>query len=345
MSISEWSFVGLGLISVAVALLFWPRLGAVPRLIRLWRAIRRVEIEDALKYLYNCEYSGTNATLEGLSGALRISDRRVVQLATKLEALGLLTTVAEGLRLTESGRNNALHVIRIHRLWEAYLAEQTGVPPSAWHREADRREHHTTPEAAEALAARTGDPRFDPHGDAIPTVDGQIAPRRGLPLSQLGAGILAEVVHVEDEPQVLYDQLLARGVRPGTRVRLLDVEPEQLRVDLDGRASDLTTLAAANVLVKPLPRTAELEAPTARLSELELGESARVVRISPICRGLQRRRLFDLGLIPGTTVTAELRSPSGDPTAYRIRGTLIALRKEQADLIHVTDQERGRERS
>jgi len=47
----------------------------------------------------------------------------------------------------------------------------------------------------------------------------------------------------------------------------------------------------------------------------------------------QRRRLMDLGLIPGTIVAAEMDSPMGDPTAYRIRGALIALRKDQAGLI------------
>ena len=72
-----------------------------------------------------------------------------------------------------------------------------------------------------------------------------------------------------------------------------------------------------------------------RLSGLELGEHAVVVGISGLCRGQPRRRLLDLGIVPGTIVTAELRSPSGDPTAYRIRGAMIALRREQADLIQV----------
>jgi Fe2+ transport system protein FeoA len=43
--------------------------------------------------------------------------------------------------------------------------------------------------------------------------------------------------------------------------------------------------------------------------------------------------MFDLGLVPGTVVEAELRSPAGDPTAYRIRGAMIALRRSQAELV------------
>jgi Fe2+ transport system protein FeoA len=72
------------------------------------------------------------------------------------------------------------------------------------------------------------------------------------------------------------------------------------------------------------------------LSELKPGEQATVLRIE--VEGVQRRRLMDLGLVPGTTVSADLVSPMGDPTAYRIRESLIALRKDQARLVIVEDK-------
>jgi Fe2+ transport system protein FeoA len=45
--------------------------------------------------------------------------------------------------------------------------------------------------------------------------------------------------------------------------------------------------------------------------------------------------MLDLGIVPGTLVKAEMNSPSGDPTAYRVRGALIALRDEQAAYINI----------
>jgi DtxR family Mn-dependent transcriptional regulator len=66
-----------------------------------------------------------------------------------------------------------------------------------------------------------------------------------------------------------------------------------------------------------------------------MGESAHVVRISPACRGLERRRLMDIGLVPGTAVSLEMRSPMGDPMAYQIRGATIALRRHQARHVQV----------
>ena len=52
-------------------------------------------------------------------------------------------------------------------------------------------------------------------------------------------------------------------------------------------------------------------------------------------KGMTRRRLMDLGMVPGTAVKAVRRSPVGDPTAFLIRGTLIALRREESVLITV----------
>lgn len=55
------------------------------------------------------------------------------------------------------------------------------------------------------------------------------------------------------------------------------------------------------------------------------------------CNGNIRRRLLDLGLVKGTKITPVFKSPSGDPTAYEIRKTLIALRKEDSILINLKE--------
>ena len=97
---------------------------------------------------------------------------------------------------------------------------------------------------------------------------------------------------------------------------------------------------AANLSVQALPEEEEVDEPHERLSALDPGERATVVGLSSACRGAERRRFLDLGLIPGTKVEAELRSAGGDPTAYRIRGAVIALRREQAEMVQVIRPER-----
>lgn len=55
------------------------------------------------------------------------------------------------------------------------------------------------------------------------------------------------------------------------------------------------------------------------------------------CKGNIRRRLLDLGIVNGTKITPVFKSPSGDPTAYEIRKTLIALRKVDSKLIKLKE--------
>lgn len=71
------------------------------------------------------------------------------------------------------------------------------------------------------------------------------------------------------------------------------------------------------------------------LADISINHSAVIAEILPECTGQQRFRLLDLGFVPGAEVTAEMRSPSGDPTAYRVKNSVIALRKEQAMQIRV----------
>lgn len=72
---------------------------------------------------------------------------------------------------------------------------------------------------------------------------------------------------------------------------------------------------------------------TQTLADITPGSAGVVTAVHS--QGPERRRMMDLGIVPGTTIHAEMRSPMGDPIAYRVRGALIALRQEQARLIEV----------
>lgn len=333
---------GAAVLAVTVVL-WWPSRGLFWRWRRGREATDRVRIEDALKHLWDCEYRRQPVTLASLAGALELVGPRAVELVARLERLELVARSGERLALTDDGRRDALRVVRIHRLWERYLADETGLPASDWHPEAERREHRTSPEQAEAMAAALGYPRFDPHGDPIPTRSGELPPRRGVPLPELPVGAEAVVVHVEDEPAAVYAQLVAANLAPETRVRVLEVSPERIRLAAEVEEVVLAPVVAANLTVVPLEDPVTETRAAAPLSSLAVGERARVVGISAACRGAQRRRLLDLGVVPGTLVSSELVSPGGDPTAYRIRGALIALRKDQADVILVDRLPRGEE--
>ena len=101
----------------------------------------------------------------------------------------------------------------------------------------------------------------------------------------------------------------------------------------------MAPLFAANVTVEVLPEQEKIKEKFERLSSLKVGESAEIKGISPNCRGQQRRRLMDFGIVPGTKISAEMQSASGDPLAYEILGATIALRKEHAGMIYIEKTE------
>lgn len=337
-AILHW-LMGLGAAALAL-LALWPRSGLVAR----WRAARqlarRSRREDALKHLLHGEANRRSPALDSLAGVLRITTAKAAAVLADLEKRGLVSYADGGPKLTSEGRELALHVVRAHRLWESYLADQTGVAEADWHHQAERKEHQLTPQQAEELAARLGNPMRDPHGDLIPPPGGELAAEPGQTLNAAALNHPLMITHLEDEPEAVYAQLAALGLQPGMLVTVAEKNPQRVRFRTDHREHVLAPVLAENVFVSPLPETASAALPEAAcLASLQPGQRARVAGLAPACRGAERRRLLDLGFVPGTEVAVELVSPAGDPVAYRVRGTVIALRREQANLIRILPQE------
>jgi DtxR family Mn-dependent transcriptional regulator len=330
-----FALVIFGALVALVGLVFWPRRGLAPRALSLFRLTERVRFEDVLKHLYHCEYANRRGTVDSVAGALEISRARAFQLLERLQSLKSVKPENGEFALTEEGRADALRIVRSHRLWERYLADRTNLRPAEWHEEAERLEHTLTPDAADQLAARMGDPRYDPHGDPIPTSQGVIPPQQGVPLTELSSGDAGSIVHLEDEPKEVYDRLIQEGLSPQMQLQVTDSTPEEVRFTVEGREHTLAPVVAGNVTVNRVPSAEVIEETRETLWRLDMGEVATVTGLSPACQGPQRRRLLDLGLVPGTRVTVEMRSPLRDPVAYRVRGAVIALRRHQADWVQV----------
>jgi DtxR family Mn-dependent transcriptional regulator len=319
---------------IGVAL--WPEVGLVARWGRRRAGARSIQIQDALKQTRLNELEGQPTTLPGLTQRLGLGAARMASILRDLDSAGSLEWVGEEIRLTPRGREEGAQIIRAHRLWERHLADETGFTETEWHELAESEEHHLTPAEAEALARRLGQPARDPHGDPIPTADGELVLHEGQPLADLATGVQARITHVEDEPAEIYEQIVAAGLVPGTIVRLVEVGPDGLLLVANSDEVRLPGPAANNISVLPLPAEAVVEAQHGDpLSSLQPGERGQVVGLAPRCRGAERRRLLDLGILPGTMIEAVMTSPSGDPTAYRIRDALIALRREQAGLVRI----------
>lgn len=295
--------------------------------------LRKTEVEDILKQLYHVEYSGRKATLNAMAGALKLSDRKLVELIEYMSTLHFIRVKDNTIYLTASGKDYALKIIRVHRLWEKYLSEKTGIHKSEWHERAEKMEHSMTTEEAEVLYQELGSPRFDPHGDPIPLKSGEIIDTIGTPLSGAKPNTVAKITHIEDEPEVIYKQIIDQKLHIGQQIRLIDGNDNVVKFQSEGELYELSSIVASNIGVKPLTDEEEFEDQKVRLSSLKEGETAKILGISRECRGASRRRLLDLGFINGTLIENQLDGPMKEPKAYLIKNTLIALRNDQADLI------------
>ena len=323
-----------GLFLAFIAALLWPGRGLISRLRRGRRAELRVGMEDALKHLYKAEYRGTEASLDSLAGALQLGQAAASRLLTELKRTGLARNDRTAV-LTDEGRAYALRIIRTHRLWERYLADRTGVAPADWHDQAEEREHFLSEDDVEELSARLGHPRYDPHGDPIPTATGDLPAAVGVPLTHLEAGDQARITHLEDEPRELFDRLVRMGLAPHMPIRILASPPGSVHIEAGGAAVRLDAAEAQNVTVQLVPAGSVSTDDQPTLVALDMGETAEVTGLSPACQGIQRRRLLDLGIVPGTLISAELSAMGGDPRAFVVRGALIALRRDQQAWVRI----------
>jgi DtxR family Mn-dependent transcriptional regulator len=323
------------IICVLLLAVFLPRYGALARL-QAWRKKQhREQVEDALKHLLDREQQGRHASPESLAGVLQLGTTKIMRLVTDMESQGLFATHGDQLHLTSEGQRWALHVVRSHRLWERYLADEARMPLQKIHAEAHRREHTLNSVELDALDASLGHPAHDPHGDPIPSRSGEFPTDGGTPLTNWQTQGPARIVHIEDEPPIAYAQILAAGLQLGQTIRILERTPERYVLTDGENEYRLAPSVANNVSVAGVPEAKNLLLESISLNQLTYLQRAEIVELDEAVQGFTRRRFLDLGLTPGTVIFPELQNFFGDPRAYRIRGTLIALRKEQAAQIWV----------
>lgn len=157
-----------------------------------------------------------------------------------------------GVRLTEAGEKLALHVLRRHRLVELFLVEVLGFDWSEVHEEAEELEHVISDRLLEKIDAHLGHPDVDPHGDPIPTAEGELSSRPVRSLSTCEAGELVRIARVSDQDAEFLRYATERGLTPGTAVLVdwVDRSGDAVCVRVGEAASwTLGGLAAGKILV------------------------------------------------------------------------------------------------
>ena len=320
-------------ISILLFLLFRPEKGWYWRIKTNLKYDEKTIIEDVLKQLYHSENAGSKMDINGVTALLKFKNDQIIEVVKQMTINELISSDKGYLKLTDQGREYALRIVRVHRLWEKYLAEKTGFEKTEWHEQAEKMEHKLTFEETDKLATALGNPIFDPHGDPIPTKKGEIAQLNGDALPTLKINSIGKITHIEDEPEVIYKQIIAENIHIGSQIRVVENNTKRVVFYAEGEEFKLAPIVAANITVELLQNESSIEDNKFRLSRLSENETAKIIGISKECRGENRRRLLDLGFVKGADISIDLLSPLSNPKAYLIKGTSIALRNNQASHI------------
>lgn len=307
---------------------------------------------------------GQPVPLSRLAEALSISPVSVNEMCRKLQDQGLVIyRPYKGATLTDDGERRAFHILRRHRLWEVFLVDRLGFDYDQAHEIACQLEHATPEALADRLDVFLEHPAVNPEGEPIPNGGASDVVRILRRLTALAAGEEGHVVQrdVSDGARTFLDE---QGIRPGATLQLVAVGADSVLVLVQGRyvslasslaeAIELDTTNASKQPVdgevgapSPQPTSiAEVKEENAQmqtsvetsvqqitLDRLKAGQRGIVVHVGG--KGPAKRRMMDMGLVPGSEVEVVRVAPLGDPVEFAVKGYSLSLRKSEAKLITV----------
>jgi DtxR family Mn-dependent transcriptional regulator len=212
--------------------------------------------EDYVKAVYQLGDDGPVKAADvarhlGVSPVAVSKAKRSLQRDGLLEADEAATSV---LRLTRSGRELAVAMVRRHRLLETFMHRLLGVPLERVHAEAERIEHAISEDIAQRLAELMGNPARDPHGHAIPYSLGEARRSGGPRLTSVSPGTRVEISSLDDRDAHAVRALADAGVLPGLRAAVLAGDGQRVRLRCGKREIVLPAHQAAMVRVVEVAR-------------------------------------------------------------------------------------------
>ena len=214
-----------------------------------------ISAENYLKAIYHLQRHHPKVKTKAIAEQLNVSQPSVSSMLQSLAASGLVEHQPyKGTSLTVAGTKEALMVIRKHRLIEMFLVETLGYAWDEVHEEAEQLEHSVSDLLAQRIDEFLGSPQFDPHGDPIPTADGQIFHRDAMPLSEARASQSVRVTRVLDQQPDVLRHLTKLGLTPQAEIVIVEVLPfdGQMTLQIGADEATVSRALASRLLVTPL---------------------------------------------------------------------------------------------
>jgi DtxR family Mn-dependent transcriptional regulator len=226
------------------------------------RANRNTEsVDNYLKAIFTLGGPAeSRVTIKSLAAQLSVAPASVTNMLQKLAAAPAPMVEYErhrGVALSAAGKRRALEVVRHHRLIETFLYEVLDYPIEEVHAEAERLEHFISERFEERIAAKLGNPKIDPHGHSIPTMEGEMAARESMLLADVVGDGTFVIDSVSDRNARNLRLIEACGITPGARLRVRKSKSPRgysVSVGHSSRAFDLSREVAQDVRIVRLQK-------------------------------------------------------------------------------------------
>jgi DtxR family Mn-dependent transcriptional regulator len=208
-------------------------------------------IEEYVEKLFWFDEAGIEATQANLARAMQVSQPSVTEMVRRLVDEGLVERdERKRLLFTTEGERVAKHIVSRHRLIEAYLVSEFGIPWDEVHEEAHTFEHAVSPRLEQLIYEKLPDVTTCPHGHPI----GDAPRETGEILAAVPVGSKVVVLRLENEDPDLLRLLKRTGVEPGDTIELVDLEGESLGLETRIGRTELPIDAAQSVSVSVAQR-------------------------------------------------------------------------------------------
>lgn len=210
--------------------------------------------ENYLKTIFHLGGGDSKSiTTNAIAEQMETKPSSVTDMAKKLAEKGLVNYVKyQGVSLSELGVKTALGIIRKHRLWETFLVDKLDFTWDEVHEVAEQLEHIKSEKLIDKLDELLGHPKYDPHGDPIPTKNGEFQERDKQLLSELPVGTVGVCVGVKDSSAAFLQYLDKHGVSLGKSIRILGKEAfdDSLHLLIGDREHTISNQIATNLYLK-----------------------------------------------------------------------------------------------
>jgi len=219
-------------------------------------------MQGYLESLYWLGEAGIDRTPTNLSRAMKVSPPSVTEMVNRLVKEGLVRRgPGKRIALTDHGEEVAKHVVKRHRLVEAFLVKVMGVPWDEVHEEAEAFEMRVTPKLEARMLEMIGECRTCPHGHPI----GDFPREPGVPLTSVPSGSRVRIVRFENEDHDLLRMFRRAGIEPREHY-VVTAEPDitaepakEARLTDDGGRSATLPLYAARTISVAVQRSGDGE--------------------------------------------------------------------------------------